>query len=178
MVHPVTTSGTTTDNEWQRETTSCTTSENEWHNKWQQVTTNDEEWQRVARNDSDWYEWPFRVIFLYFIYLFFFQIREEPTTKHLRENFLNLEEDLWRRPTELKAETSTQEEILTVRNRNCKSRCSQIFIKIRVLKNFAIFTGKILCWSPFLRKLQVLKPTILLKGVFNPGVFLWILRNF
>ena len=155
-------------NEWERVAQQMTTSDNEWR----RVTTSGKEWQRLVRvtisgNFS-----------LFYLYFFFFQIREEPTTKHLRENFLNLEEDLWRRPTELKAETSTQEEILTVRNSNCKSRCSKIFIKIRVLKNFAIFTGKFLCWSPFLRKLQVLKPTILLKGVFNPGVFLWILRNF
>ena len=36
----------------------------------------------------------------------FFQIREEPTTKHPKENSLNIEEDLWRRPIELRAETS------------------------------------------------------------------------
>ena len=35
----------------------------------------------------------------------FFQIREEPTTKHLKENSLNIEEDLGRRPIELRAET-------------------------------------------------------------------------
>ena len=34
---------------------------------------------------------------------------------------------------------------------------------VQALKNFAIFTGKHLCWSPFLGKLQVLKPTNLLK---------------
>ena len=32
-------------------------------------------------------EWLFRLIFL------FFRIREEPTTKHPKENFLNLEKD-------------------------------------------------------------------------------------
>ena len=106
------------------------------------------EWQRVTTNDN---EWPLRLTFL------FFQIREEPTTKHPKDNSLNLEEDLWRRPIELRAETSTQEEILTVRSRNCRSSCSQIFIKISVLKNFAIFTGRDLCWSPFSRKLQDLK---------------------
>ena len=103
----------TSDNEWQRMTTSGTTSDNEW----QRVT--------IAAN------------------FLFFQIREEPTTKHPKENSLNLEEDLWRRPIELKAETSTQEEILTVTSRNCRSSCSQIFVKISVLKNFAIF--KIIC---------------------------------
>ena len=36
----------------------------------------------------------------------FFQIREEPTTKHSKENSLNIEEDLWRRPIELRAEAS------------------------------------------------------------------------
>ena len=34
----------------------------------------------------------------------FFQIREKPTTKHPKENSLNFEEDLWRWPTELRAE--------------------------------------------------------------------------
>ena len=28
---------------------------------------------------------------------FFFQIKEKPATKHPKENFLNLQEDLWRR---------------------------------------------------------------------------------
>ena len=72
---------------------------------------------------------------------FFFQIKEESTMKHSKENFLNLEEDLWRRPIELRAETSTQKEILTV-SRNCESS-SQIFTKIVFLK--------ILQYSPFNR---------------------------
>ena len=45
---------------------------------------------------------------------------------------------------------------------------SQMFFKICVLKNFAIFTGKHLCSSFFSIKLLA----------FNTGVFLWILRNF
>ena len=61
--------------------------------------------QRGTTNDS---EWPFQLIFL------FFQVREEPTTKHPKENSLNLEEVLWRRPIELRAEISTQGKILTV----------------------------------------------------------------
>ena len=73
----------------------------------------------------------------------FFQIKEELTIKHPKENFLNHEEDLWRRPIELRAETSTQKEILTVRSRNCRSSCSQIFTKIVFLK--------ILQYSPFNR---------------------------
>ena len=101
------------------------------NNKWQRVTTNNNEWQRVTISAN----------------FSFFQIREEFTTKHPKENSLNLEEALWRRPIVLKAETSPWEEILTVR-----SSCSQIFIKISVLKkNLAIFTGKHLCWSLFLR---------------------------
>ena len=55
-------------------------------------------------NDNEWPFWP---IFL------FFQIREEPTTKHLKENSLNIEEDLWFFNL-LRAETNTQEEILTL----------------------------------------------------------------
>ena len=152
MVHRVTTS----DNEWQRVVQRVTTNDNEWQRVVQRVTTNDNEWQRVTISAN----------------FSFFQIREEPTTKHPKENSLNLEEDLWRRPIELRAETSTQEEILTVRSRNCRSSCSKIFIKISVLKYFAIFTGKHLCWSPFSRKLQVLNPASLLKGDSNTGVFL------
>ena len=156
----------TSDNEWQR----VATNDNEWYN----------EWQRVTRNDNEWYnEWQRMTTSDHFgLFFFFLQIREEPTTKYAKENSLDLEEDLWRRPIELRAETSMQEEILTVRSRNCRNSYSQIFIKISVLKYFVIFTGKHLCWSPFSRKLQVLKPASLLKGDSNIDVFLWILPNF
>ena len=119
------TSGTSSDSEWQRVVRRVNASGNEWQwmaasgNEWERMTKSDNEWQGMTTsgttNDN---EWPFRPIFL------FFQIREESTTKHPKENSLNLEEDLWRRPIELRAETSTQEEILTVRSRNCRSCCS------------------------------------------------------
>ena len=38
-----------------------------------------------------------------------------------------------------------------------RSSCSQMFYKIVVLKNFAKFTGKPLCWSHFLNKAAGLK---------------------
>ena len=41
-----------------------------------------------------------------------------------------------------------------------------------VLKNFAVFTGKHLNWSTFLKMLQVSWPVTLLKGDSNTGVFL------
>ena len=44
-----------------------------------------------------------------------------------------------------------------------RSSCWQMFFKIGVLKIFAIFSGKQLCWSLFLMKLQVRKPATLLK---------------
>ena len=44
------TSGTTSDNEWQR----MTTGENEWYNEWQRVTTCDKEWQLVTKSDNEW----------------------------------------------------------------------------------------------------------------------------
>ena len=75
----MTMSGTTSDNEWQR----VTKSDNECYNERQRVATSDNEWQRVTTNDN---EWPFR--------LTFFQIREEPTTKHPKENSLNIEEEI------------------------------------------------------------------------------------
>ena len=57
-----------------------------------------------------------------------------------------------------------------------KSSCSQISSKIGVLKNFEILTGKHLCWSLFLIKLQACKPATLLKRDSSTGVFLWILQ--
>ena len=44
-----------------------------------------------------------------------------------------------------------------------RSSCSQMFSKLGILKNFANFTGKHLCWSFFLIKLRALRPTTLLK---------------
>ena len=49
---------------------------------------------------------------------------------------IEMEEDLWKRHIELRAETSTQEEIWAIRSRNCKSSCWQIFNKTSVLKSF------------------------------------------
>ena len=43
-------------------------------------------------------------------------------------------------------------------------------VKKEVLRNFANFTGKHLCWSPFLTKLQTWNS--------NTGVVLWSLQNF
>ena len=80
----------------QRVTTSGTTIDNEW----QQVKTNDSEWQQVKTNYKEWQ----RVTILG--NFSFFQIREEPTTKHPNEKSLNLEEDLRRGSIELRAETS------------------------------------------------------------------------
>ena len=75
-----------------------TTSANEWYNEWQRMATSDNEWQRVVQRvtTSDH--------FAYFF--FFFQIRKEPTTKHPKENSLNLDKDFWRATIELRAETS------------------------------------------------------------------------
>ena len=44
-----------------------------------------------------------------------------------------------------------------------RNSCSQMFIKIVVLKNSAIFKGKHLCWSLFFNKIGGLRPAILLK---------------
>ena len=154
MVHRVTTNDnkwqhvvervTTNDNEWQR----VATNDNEWQRVVQRVTTSDKEWQRVTTSDKECQRAVQRVTTnttndIPANFSFFFQIKEKPTTKHRKENFLNLEEDLWRRPIELKAGTSIQKEILTVRSRNYRSSCSQIFTKIMFLK--------ILQYSPFNR---------------------------
>ena len=55
---------------------------------------------------------------------------------------------------------------------NFKGSRSQMFFKIDLLKHFAIFTRKHLCWSYFLIKLHGCRPSILLKKGFNTDVFL------
>ena len=59
-------------------------------------------------------------------------------------------------------------------------KCSrwQMFFRIGVLNNFAMFKGKQLSWSLFLIKSQTSRPANLLKRDSNSSVFLWILRNF
>ena len=66
-------------------------SENEWQPIITSGTTSDNEWQRVTISAN----------------FSFFKIREEPTTKHHKENSLNIEKDLCRRSIELRAETSS-----------------------------------------------------------------------
>ena len=62
--------------------------------------------------------------------------------------------------------------------RTLNSTRSQIFFRIGVLKNFAIFKGKQLCWSLFLINSQTSRPANLLKRDSNSSIFLWILGNF
>ena len=47
----------------------------------------------------------------------------------------------------------------------------KMFYQKAVLRNFTIFTGKYLCWSLFLRKMQAFSPATLLKRNPNAGVF-------
>ena len=61
---------------------------------------------------------------------------------------------------------------LTYRN----TQPAELFYKKAALKHFADSQKNIL-WSLFLIKLQVWRPTNLLKWYSNPGVFLWILRK-
>ena len=49
---------------------------------------------------------------------------------------------------------------------------SQMFIKIDVLENSLIFTGKNLCWSLFSKKMQIFRPAMILKRDFNTRIFL------
>ena len=87
----MTASGTPSDNDWQQMTTSGTTSDNDWQVV-QRMTTS---------GTTNNIEWPFWLIFP------FFEIREEPTIKHPKENSLNIEEDLWKKPIELREKTSS-----------------------------------------------------------------------
>ena len=75
-------------------------------------------------NENDWQRVTFSAIF--------FRIGEEPTTKHPKENSLNLKEDIWRGTIELRVETIPYGEMLTVRRRNDSDSCSQIFFQTSV----------------------------------------------
>ena len=63
-----------------------------------------------------------------------------------------------------------------------RSSHSQMFFKIIVLKNFAIFAEKLLCWSFFLIKFHVWRPTTLLKRDSTTQMFSFeyyeIFKNF
>ena len=48
---------------------------------------------------------------------------------------------------------------------------SQMFLKTDVLKSFAIFTGKRMCWSLFLIKLQDWRPVFLFKETLTQVFF-------
>ena len=50
----MTTSGTTSDSEWQEVTTSGTTSDHEWQRMATSGTTSDKEWQQVTKSNNEW----------------------------------------------------------------------------------------------------------------------------
>ena len=54
---------------------------------------------------------------------------------------------------------------------------TKVFFKKGILKNFANLTGKHMCWSLFLIKLQAWGPVTLLKRDSNTDVFLWNYQN-
>ena len=89
------------------------------------------------------------------------------TTSKLKNKKL----DLWHRPWSL---TPSYNPNLKPSNSEpwTKSKSSrlQMLFKISSIKNFAIFTGKHLCWGLFLIKLQAYRPTIFLKRDSNTGV--------
>ena len=62
-----------------------------------------------------------------------------------------------------------------IKLRSSHQRCS---VKKVVLKYFTVFTGKNLCSSLFLMKMQAWRPAMSLKWDTNTCVFLWKLRNF
>ena len=54
----------------------------------------------------------------------------------------------------------------------------EVFCKKGALKNLTNFTGKHMCCSLFVTKLQAFSPATLLKRDFNTGDFLLNFRNF
>ena len=61
---------------------------------------------------------------------------------------------------------------------NSRSSNQRSSIEKAVLKNFAVFTRKHLCWSLLLIDLWASRPATLLKRDSSTGAFLWILQNF
>ena len=61
---------------------------------------------------------------------------------------------------------------------NLRSNHWSCAVKNGVLKIFANFTGKHLCWSLFWIELQAFRAASLLNRDSNKDVFLWNLRNF
>ena len=53
-----------------------------------------------------------------------------------------------------------------------------MFFKLGILKNFTNFTGKHLCWSSFVIRLQAIRPATLLKTDSDTGIFPWYLQTF
>ena len=60
----------------------------------------------------------------------------------------------------------------TNQERSFRGSHLQMFFKTDVFENFAIFTGKHLCWSLFIIKLQASRVVNLPKRNPNTGVFL------
>ena len=53
----------------------------------------------------------------------------------------------------------------------------KLLCKKDVFRNFAIFTGRQLCWSLFLIELQTFRPAALLEMDSNADVFVWDLQD-
>ena len=79
---------------------------------------------------------------------------------------------------QVKNSTSLQLNLYVVLQPATRSSRSQMFFKKAVFKNFAIFTGKHMCWILFVTKFLAFRAATLLKRDSNTDVFLWILRNF
>ena len=79
-----------------------------------------------------------------------------------RNNFLK--EHLWK----AFVATCTSFNVMTLHS-SSHQRCS---LKMAILKNSVLFTGKHLCWNLFLIKLQAFRPVTLLKRSSSSGFFL------
>ena len=99
-----------------------------------------------------------------------------------RNSLPNCEHDTsyrWSQSNLLKVFFVLHGEVLTGFKYNFKNQLPKVFYNKKVvLKTFATFIGKHLCWSLLLIQLQACKPPTLLQRDSNTDVFIWILRNF
>ena len=119
------------DNEWQRMTSSSTTNDNEWYNELQRVvqhTANDKEWRQcVTANNREWWnEW--------------IRMRVSETKRFYVSK-------------ETKGQSGRPIRFLNNLEYAIYSYYS-CYVCNTIATTFAIFTGKRVCWSLFLVKLQ------------------------
>ena len=106
----------------------------------------------------------------------FAKTNQGETTKYLYRHHLNQNHFLWAQI--VKNTNNIKIAAINVVSIKCRKHSYKTLNRSSRSEIFAIFTGKHLCWSLFLIKLQVWWPATLLKRYSKTSVFLGILQNY